>query len=241
MFHSATYTHPGGATRNEDALRYTRKDTAFYAALCDGVGGSTGGALAAEYCAEHIITALEAGKTPEASIGEAQAGFCGRQANAVQLKNARSTACALKISGNACTWANIGDSRLYHFSGGALKHMSMDDSAAYKEYLAGNISYADLRMHTRRSILTACIGDGSEITAHADAFPLSAGDGILACTDGFWQYIYETEMEADLCKSASAQSWLDLMLLRITQRSHLGGDNLSALAILLDEGGTHEF
>ena len=43
------------------------------------------------------------------------------------------------------------------------------------------------------------------------------GDAFLICSDGFWEYVCETEMEADLLKSDSAEVWLKYMLKR-----HLG-------------------
>lgn len=62
------------------------------------------------------------------------------------------------------------------------------------------------------------------------------GDALLLCTEGFWRYVYETEMEIDLCKAANSQEWLETMLLRLVQRTFLQSGSL-AVTTMLYEGG----
>lgn len=55
------------------------------------------------------------------------------------------------------------------------------------------------------------------------------GDAFLICSDGFWEYVYETEMEADLLKSDSTEVWLKYMLKRHILRAENKGDNYTAI------------
>ena len=100
-------------------------------------------------------------------------------------------------------------------------------------------------MHPHRSRLTACIGEERAAQPHAEFFTLSPDDALLLCSDGFWQYVYETEMEIDLLKSCGAEDWLARMLIRLVHRSRLTGDNLTVLACRLgnqdEEGNGYGF
>lgn len=240
MPHIAEFTHPGGAARNGDALLYAQREGGvLHAALCGGIGA--GGALAAQWCANSLLSLLCEGDPPGEALARTQALYKEESLHTARLKNAGASVCVLSVQGAACAWANIGDARLYHFSHGQLSHVSVDDSTAYQDYASGKLEYADIRMNGRRSILTACI-NGGEAAAHTAEFSLAQGDALLLCSDGFWQYVFETEMQVDLCKSASPTEWLNHMLLRLVQRSHLKGDTLSAIAILCgEEGDKYEF
>ena len=57
----------------------------------------------------------------------------------------------------------------------------------------------------------------------------------LLCTDGFWEHVWETEMEADLAKSDSPARWLSYMAARIGKRMTGQNDNLSAVAVFIQE------
>ena len=142
--------------------------------------------------------------------------------------------CALRLTPNTCAWVNGGNVRLYHFSGGTLVCHSEDCTSAYADYLSGRTAYADIRLHPGYAAREA----GRILNGNCAVKP---GDALLLCSDGFWQYIYETEMELDLIQARTAQEWLDLMLLRIAQRSRLNGDAISVLAVFVEERSQNEF
>jgi len=63
--------------------------------------------------------------------------------------------------------------------------------------------------------------------------PVYSGDGFLICSDGFWEYVYDTEILLDYAASRTAHEWIVRMLGRIVQRTGDGSDNLSAAAVML--------
>ena len=65
------------------------------------------------------------------------------------------------------------------------------------------------------------------------AIETEAGDAFLMCSDGFWEYLFETEMEIDLLKSRQPKDWVDFMLLRIVRRLKSESDNFSAIAVMI--------
>lgn len=250
MLRIAEFTHPGaadaigasGTAPHTDALRHWRQGGTFCAALCDGGNNpaNAGANVGASAAVDILLGEIQAGHAPADAMAQAWLQLRSA-AHTADTADVAVSAAALCIQGGRCDWANAGDCRVYHFSGERLAHRSVDDSAAYAEYAAGALSYADLRMHPRRGALTAGLGGEAAPAPHGGGFPLAPGDALLLCSDGFWQYIYETEMEADLCKSDTPREWLDAMLLRLAQRSLLQGDCLSALAILYGGGPDDEF
>ncbi len=229
----ANYTHTGAHLPNCDVLRTALEENCFVV-LCDGANGMRGGDKAAEVAADMLLLKLQEGCLPDDAILEAQAALRLLCSEKAEMKNARSTAVALAIGENDCKWASVGDSRAYHFRGGEIAHKSIDDSAAYKEYAAGKISYEAIRMSPMRSTLTAALGeDAPQLDIHAESFGLQSGDALLVCSDGFWQYVYETEMLVDLTKAKSAEEWLSFLLLRLLSRSMMDGDNLTAWAAVV--------
>lgn len=231
----ARYTHPGRHEENQDAIAVWEADGRLSACVCDGLGGMGGGAQAAGFCVSALAEKMESmpGEPTtewlEEQLAAVHRALIEEKRNVPALGRARSTAVVAVLYKGKLVWSNVGDSRLYLFRGMDLQAASEDDSAAYAEYRHGAMTYGDIRMADTRNVLTACLGDERDVDPHSGLAELKPGDGVLLCSDGFWQYVLEGEMGADLCKSKTAEAWLKLMLNRLAGRSQLDGDNLSAV------------
>ncbi len=260
------FTHPGGGLENQDAARAGTNGSLLYAALCDGMSGMPQGRRAAETCIETIFDGLvgaihESPATPnpqhvivgaipnrprpqieaiEAALQKAHAKLLALQKADVMCARAKTTGCALIAGDGVATFATVGDSRVYVFSGDGYE-ASKDDSVAYAAYSRGEIPYSDIRMYPGRSALTACLGDERDVTPKGREVPIKPGDAILLCSDGFWEYVYETEMQIDLFKAESAEDWAKAMLLRLAARSRLSGDNCTLIACIVRVEKRHTF
>lgn len=56
----------------------------------------------------------------------------------------------------------------------------------------------------------------------------------MLCTDGFWEYVLEREMEKDLAASYGPEDWIEHMRSRLSARVPAGNDNNSAAAVWVD-------
>ena len=65
--------------------------------------------------------------------------------------------------------------------------------------------------------------------------PLVAGDAFILCTDGFWEYVYEEEMEEALATSHSPEEALAKMEQRLLSRVTKYNDNYSAIVAVVTE------
>lgn len=62
----------------------------------------------------------------------------------------------------------------------------------------------------------------------------------LLCTDGFWEYVLESEMEQALHDAGSPQEWLeymqDFLRRRLEERKQTDHDNNTAAAVWMETG-----
>ena len=227
-----SYTNVGGHEPNCDYAQAMEHDGQVLIVLCDGLNGLPSGDQAAKIISDAAMEAFLSGESPASACHFANKKFREMQFDNVDLRRAGATICAVKIADGKCSWANVGDSHIYHFSDGKLMHHSVDDTPTYKSFLRGEIDYEAIREQDDRTGMTVCVGQKEEIEPHEEEFDMAPGDGILVCSDGLWEYVYETEMLIDLHKSFNARDWAQKMLLRATQRSHLKGDNITLVTYL---------
>jgi serine/threonine protein phosphatase PrpC len=98
---------------------------------------------------------------------------------------------------------------------------------------AGEITSDQVPVHCDRNRLLRSVGEHGAVQATFLNAPrdLCPGDAFLLCTNGFWEYVYETEMLADLACSSSPEEWLGRARHRILRRPSGEYDNYSAVAI----------
>ena len=228
-------TSAGGKKKNEDTIRIISKPQGIAVIIADGLGAHGGGEIASASAAAAIRDSLpETGYTENVTLSA-----CFAAANRAVLSNQKpgipmkSTAVLLAIEDENAVFTHVGDSRGYHFHMGKISQQTMDHSASQLAVLRGTITTTQIRFHESRSQLLRALG--ADESAHEEITTLPAphpDDAFLLCTDGFWEYVTETEMEIDLAKSSTASAWLAYMLARVGSRVPEDHDNLSAITII---------
>lgn len=232
-----SYTNQGGREHNEDSLRWTSDGTEGVFVLADGLGGHDRGEVASQLAVEAICGGED---SPVPGREELLERF--QQANARILEQQKqpgqeemkTTAVALSLSGGTAAWAHIGDSRLYRCSQGRLDQLTRDHSVTYMKYLGGEISYMDVYHDDDRSSLLRAMGN-PVCTPEGGEGPARPGDAFLLCSDGFWEFVYNEEMLVDCLKSRTPEEWARRMLLRHIRRTPPGNDNVSLIAVFVEE------
>lgn len=234
------YTHKGGREHNEDYLSYREEDAKATWVLADGLGGHAYGELASKTAVNTVLQSV-AGESQESAvvlkraIELANEEILKIQEIKAETKRMRTTIVAALTDYKRLYWANVGDSRLYFFRKGQLVKHTPDHTVSYKAYLAGELTYEEIRNHEDKSKLLRVIGNDSrcKVELGEEGFMLEAGDAFLMCSDGFWEYIYELEMALDLQKSRSPKEWVDYMLQRHVIRAQQNHDNYSVVAVFV--------
>lgn len=234
MLQVDTYSDIGGMEKNEDRVAGWHKGLRKMCFLiADGLGGCGDGEIAAAAAIDSIKEEWD-GQMSQAAWKSLLAHAHKR---VLQMQNAetqmKTTIVGLMLDADRAVWAHIGDSRLYHFQDGKLVFQTKDHSVSQIAVMLGEIPLSQIRFHKDRSLLFRALGQSGETPApQIDEQTLENGlHAFLLCTDGFWEYVLEEEMEQDLQAAHSAKQWLSSMQQRLQARAPRGNDNNSAIVI----------
>jgi serine/threonine protein phosphatase PrpC len=233
----------GDRQSNQDVLDSAFEDDLACFVLADGTGGHLGGETAANLVTASIIAKFRKDASFSAhalrSYIESAIQQVGQEkASSVRQENMSSTMATLLIDiANRCAlWAHLGDTRIYLLRQGKILSVSKDHSLAQRMVDAGYADYAALRQHPHRNILFAAVGAEGDIVPEVtlDAVALQEGDAFLICTDGFWEWVHEDQMEQSWLASRSSEAWLkqmNAMAEKNIANTDVSRDNFSAFAI----------
>ena len=235
MIRTASYTDTGGRPYNEDCLAFIDRGGALCAVVADGLGGHGGGEKASRAAAE-CVQELWSGAVSETELAALVQAAHGRvlsmQTRACAMKT---TITVLALGGGRAAWTHVGDSRIYHFHNGSLVFQTRDHSASQIAVMLGNITPDQIRFHEARARIYRALGQDGELKVETHAETLEKGaHAFLMCTDGFWEYVLEDEMCADLSAAQGPEEWLGLMRARLAQRVPGNNDNNTAAAVWLE-------
>ena len=237
MIQIASYSDIGGRARNEDTVRYVQQgDDRLCLVVADGLGGHGGGEQASGAAADVICGGWRGEVDREVLTGLILAAH--RQVQSIQTPQCamKTTVAALTLEPGRAVWAHAGDSRLYRFLDGALVFQTRDHSAAQIGVMLGQITPDQIRFHPDRNRVLRALGQDTELTVESAECPLPSGrHAFLLCSDGFWEYVQEDEMAADLAAAESPEEWLVKMRERLSQRVPENNDNNTAAAVWVDE------
>lgn len=209
------------------------------AALADGMGGRSGGALAAE---QVLLKARQnfAGYSPRCQSPErlleaivSDAHVVMKLARSASEEEPHSTAALLMLEPYKVTWIHCGDSRIYHFRGAQVLARSQDHSLVGELQRKGRLDEAGALNHPRRNVLVSCLGaEQPPRTALGMATPLQPGDSFLLCSDGLWNYFSDQEL-AHAVAGLPAREAAERLIREARDRAAGAGDNISLAIIKL--------
>lgn len=240
MIQTAIYSDVGGRDGNEDSAQIIERDGNVCAVVADGLGGYGGGEKASALVTEEFSKNWNGSISSEVLtklITQAHEKIQEQQTAKCPMK---STVVSLALETGHIVWAHVGDSRLYHFYNGRLVFQTKDHSSSQIAVELGDITAEEIRFHEDRNKVFRALGQSGPLTV--DARDLMLADGWhawLLCTDGFWEYVLESEMEQALHDAGSPQQWLenmqDFLQKRLAERNQTDHDNNTAAAVWMQQ------
>lgn len=233
---TASLSNCGGRSINDDTVRILEHDGNVYVFVGDGLGGYAGGQQASQAAAEELLKAGRRGSLllEQQLAGAAEAA--DRTVRNLQQSSKgkmKTTIVFLTIEDGRAKWMHVGDSRLYHFQNGHLVAQTMDHSVSQVAVLMGEITPREIRFHEDRNrVLRALGGDNAKPDVSPTIMLTRGQEAFLLCTDGFWEYVYEEEMEQLLQKNKEPEKWLAEMEKLIRKRAPENNDNYTAAAVI---------
>lgn len=217
----------------------TVKEQPFTVAVCDGVGGEKSGEIASMMAAQGL---LQCGALPEDELKEKILQLHS-EIKQYGLDNADSTGlqttmcCLLVTREGELVCFNVGDSRLYLYSGGSARQVSKDHSLVRLMFENGEIDESELYSHPQKNIIFSSLGTPSgtpavDVIRAADR--LGESDAAILCSDGVSDYVGCMEIEAamslDIPFSEKVKALAELALERGSS------DNLSVVGVAVNGG-----
>ena len=231
-----TYSNEGARPLNEDSYGVKNDENRCIAVLCDGLGGHNCGEVASQTAVKNImegisrIDGLQADKIYNV-LKMVNDGLIQQQIINPEQKGMRTTAVGCIVDDKELIYFNSGDSRFYFFSNGTLSTMTKDHSVSQMSVELGEMSFDDIRFDADRNKLLKVLGESTtnEVGTIYRPIPYKKGDAFLLCSDGFWEYVLEEEMEIDLSKSETAKEWIEFMLVRLLLKFSGNNDNFTVV------------
>jgi serine/threonine protein phosphatase PrpC len=194
----------GDRSDNQDRAAIVVAEDAALMLVFDGMGGHSDGAKAAETGLK-IVQELFMDSTlpvfdPQGflymALAHAHDEVVRIGADLAVDFRPRATCAICLIQESGSYWGHIGDSRIYQMREGKLVARSRDHSHVEVLIQEGAITEEEALDHPMRNFVECCIGGDApvpdmSITAKRNLEP---GDVLLACSDGLWSGLSDTDM-----------------------------------------------
>ena len=240
-------THKGRKrSTNQDTVVAKLLDGCCYCVVCDGMGGENGGLTAATIAAKTVVAQLERELCSE--MNEMQLKrllLCAGTAANVEVFDAAHKDSALKGMGTTMIVAVIcqnmlhlihaGDSRAYLLRDDMLTRLTDDHTVVAALLERGDITVEEAANHPQRHLITRAVGARESVSFDYIAVELQQEDAVLLCSDGLYNYLSQSELDA-LCALAARRQSVWPLIDRANENG--GGDNITAAILSLGRRGT---
>lgn len=226
---------------NEDRYAVVESPSGLAWLVCDGMGGTTGGELAAQLAIDAIRRDLEnlpqrsADSALRSAILEANRVIVLRRQNQA-FAEMGTTIVALMFSGAEVVVGHVGDSRAYLIRDGAIQQLTTDHTLVQDLVDRGQIRAEDALSHPQAHILTRAIGSEPGLAVDVQRFWVwQVGDGepvdhLILCSDGLYSLVSEGEIANIVSQHAPQSACVKLVEMA---RARGGFDNITVAVVPL--------
>ncbi|MES2933073.1 MAG: protein phosphatase 2C domain-containing protein [Pseudomonadota bacterium] len=212
------------------------------AVLADGMGGRTGGSIAAEQIV-HTAKQLFNEFSPGQDIPAMLEAIAEESHTIIKLSGLssesepHSTMVVLVLTPEkSAIWAHIGDSRLYRFVGPNFAEHTIDHSYVERLVGEGKITREEAKNHKQSNLLTNVLGSSKNppFVSIARHDGLKVGDSFLLCSDGLWHYFTDIELGPIVSMNTPRQA-SEMLIKKAAERAAGYGDNCTLAIVKLIE------
>ena len=174
--------------------------------LADGMGGHSAGEVASRIALDSVKSTLAPMLIHKGRLKKREAEEKIAEAYSTAEKNIRewsknnsvpsmgTTLVMAYIDGEFAFFGNVGDSRAYIISKNEVIRVTYDDSLVFSLAEEGKISFADMKLHPQKNIITKAIGPVDIERPQITRYRIQKEDIILLCCDGLWEMLDDLEI-----------------------------------------------
>jgi len=247
-FRSNSISHIGTQRTTNQDIVLADTDLGIHI-LCDGMGGTEGGDVAATIASKtaldhlrhnsSLIKQIERGELPakqladlaHAAVSAANQAVYEHTQNDPKLRGSGTTIALLITAGDRGACAHVGDSRIYAFRRSKLFHLTKDHSLAQDLIDRGLLKTENLDNFAFKHVLSRAVGLLAAVSVDTLHFDILPGDRFLIASDGISRKVANASIEGVI-----AHHDLQVILEEIISmaRRISGDDDISAILIESD-------
>ncbi len=233
----------GGRPYNQDYADYAVLNGHICIAVADGLGAYAGSEVAGETAVTFALNkfrkAVEKGENLFSGVmmnkffKGAHSAILKAKTGAPNLRAGCTTLSIFISDGEKFIVAHEGDTRIYFFKDNLLCFYSKDHSLASAAVARGEIVESEIRQHKDQNKLTRVLGSDYYVQPDFKIYSdFTVRDSVLICSDGFWEHIYEDEMEKVLSSTEGAIDALEkLEQILLSRADKENCDNYTAVLL----------
>ncbi len=231
----------GARETNQDRVAAVSDTHGAMLVACDGMGGHAEGERAAEIAQQQLLERFREAAHPlldplgflHLALGAAHQKVVAFGSGTPLENRPRATCAVCLVQQGSSYFAHVGDSRVYLIRDARVHQRTRDHSHVELLLREGMIRPEQMQNHPMRNFVESCIGGElllPEMTI-SGRIGLQPGDVLLACTDGLWANIDDTELAAAFVADAPLAAVLNSLATRAVEAGGAGSDNTSVTVL----------
>ncbi len=201
--------------------------------VADGMGGHDAGDVASRLVVEEFSLLVGHDGATSDDVHACFERASARMRETLGDRTAGTTVAGVAVTAtdNGEYWLvfNIGDSRVYRVSDGALEQISVDHSVVQELVDSGDLAVADARIHPERHVITRAVGTGGVPEPDYWLIPASVEDRLLVCSDGLTTELDDATLLHGLTAFADPQQSADWLVGAAVDAG--GRDNVTVIVV----------
>jgi serine/threonine protein phosphatase PrpC len=231
----------GGRTENEDCYISKQTPLGLLIIVCDGMGGTEGGKLAAtmacQMVTDHFISLKD--KPVQGivqAIETANKAICEKGQHNRQGNRMGTTLAALLLTKEQATFFHVGDSRIYHLRNGQIEKRTADHSRVGEMVRRGILNDEQARLSADSNIISKALGIEPEVEVEVTTdISFRKGDRFAVCTDGIWGTMPEEKLITTLSNDQPVESITNALVQQINANQFEAGGGHDNMTLALVE------
>ena len=229
-------TSAGDREVNQDAMAQLITDDYGLFIVADGLGGHQAGEKASRFLCQGILKCADRysirmlsepigsmASWIDAAIDEMGRLFYGDEA----AFEAHTTCAILYADKNSVITAHCGDSRIYRVNANRVLWRTKDHSVPQQLLDQGAIAEHEMGLHPEQNRLTRSINILKMHEVEIGLYPpIKLGETFLLCSDGFWEYVKQSEL-LELAQPSSGKNELGKIARMALLRAKGYSDNVT--------------